>query len=761
MMKVLLVVLLAFLIQPVVAQDITHNISRYQADSLLLLLTKDIPDSTRINSLLRLAQFNILKPGENKTDLDSASAFITKADHLNAKSNDPVYDGMIALAKAYLYRERGQKREGKFAVQKAISILSTTNDKHYLGLAYYELAQYDDFSNPDQLPEKIYLTEKASALFEQAGNIELMAFSLRMLADLYNYSGESFKALEKIKQSLQAYQAIHYKKLQSVYDQLGSIYYIKSDFIQALKYELAALETAQNVRDTSMQLCEINNDIGLIYSKLNDNEKAIYFYKRALIIAEKYHDNANIITLMYNTVNSYVYLKKGADALHFMKSIPKKSLESKDTSIYYAVPMAYLSVYTSLKKYNTAGFYGNKLLSILYHNHLGVQDLSNIYLSLIKYQIASKQYSLAFKYLKINNQILHRVKDPISLSRNYDLWFKLDTVRGNYRSAVQHLLLNNRLNDSVLNENKNRQLKQIAAFYETEQKEEAIKLLQARGKLQQTSLQHAVNTRNWIAGLVIILFILLFVSIDRYRVKRRINKILEVKQARISSVNRRLITQKNNLLAEKDDLIAENEWLLNEVHHRVKNNLHTVIGLLESQAVFLKNDALKAIEKSQHRIYAMSLIHQYLYQTENVKTVDITGFIPEFICYLNDSYDTHQKIRFMLDLESIKLDISQAIPIALILNEAVTNAIQFAFPGEIPGKINIGMHRAVEQLTLVIEDNGIGIDPAKTYAPSDSLGLVLMNGLSADLGGEITVENDKGTRISIVFNAESVAQDDH
>jgi two-component sensor histidine kinase len=62
---------------------------------------------------------------------------------------------------------------------------------------------------------------------------------------------------------------------------------------------------------------------------------------------------------------------------------------------------------------------------------------------------------------------------------------------------------------------------------------------------------------------------------------------------------------------------------------------------------------------------------------------------------------------------------------------------------------------------LVIADNGVGIDPAKTYAPSDSLGLVLMNGLSADLGGEITVENDKGTRISIVFNAESVAQDDH
>jgi two-component sensor histidine kinase len=747
-----------FFMEPIIAQDITHNMSSHTADSLSKLLNENIPAASRISFLLRLAEYNILKPGEARADLDSASVFISQADRLKNRSNISAYDGSIALAKAYLFHEKGQKQEGKIALEKAISISKANNDKLDLGLAYYELAQYYDFGNRDQLPEKIHLTELAICSFEQSGNIELRAFSLKMLADLYNFSGDTYKALEIIRLSLKAYQSVHYKKLQSVYDLFSSIYYFKSDFIQALKYELAALETAQSTRDTTMQLCEINNHIGLIYHKLNNDEKAIDFYKRALLTAEKYHDNSNIITLMYNTVNSYIYLNRPSEALYFMKGIPVKDLESKDISIYYAVPMSYLSVYTSLKRYYSALFYSNQLISLLYSNHLAAPDLTHIYASLIKYQIASKKYASARKYLKKNDSILHGLNEPISLSRNYELWFKLDTAQGDYKSAIRYMLLRNKLNDSVSNENKSRQLKQIAAFYETEQKEEAIKLLQIRGRLQQTKLQHAVNTKNWIAGLVVMLFILLLVSIDRYRVKKRINKLLEVKQARISSVNRRLVAQKNDLLAEKDDLLSENEWLLNEVHHRVKNNLHTVISLLESQAVFLKNDALKAIEKSQHRIYAMSLIHQKLYQAENLKTVDISAFIPEFIRYLNDSYNTHKRISFELEIEPLNLGVSQAIPIALIINEAITNAIQYAFPGKSSGTIQIVMNRSAEKVTLVIADNGVGIDPAKaeTHSP-DSLGLVLMNGLSGDIGGKITVENNQGTRISIVFNAEPAA----
>src|SRR5258705_13014161 len=120
-----------------------------------------------------------------------------------------------------------------------------------------------------------------------------------------------------------------------------------------------------------------------------------------------------------------------------------------------------------------------------------------------------------------------------------------------------------------------------------------------------------------------------------------------------------IVRKQNALILEKNQqlehMLVEKNWLLKEVHHRVKNNLHTVICLLESQAEFLENDALKANEKSQHRIYAMSLIHQKLYQTEDVKTIDMKKYLPEFIQYLSDSFDTSNQIRFQLDIEPLKL----------------------------------------------------------------------------------------------------------
>ena len=216
--------------------------------------------------------------------------------------------------------------------------------------------------------------------------------------------------------------------------------------------------------------------------------------------------------------------------------------------------------------------------------------------------------------------------------------------------------------------------------------------------------------------------------------------------------------QKNQLLQH---LLTEKEWLLKEVHHRVKNNLHTVICLLESQARYLENDALKAIESSQHRIYAMSLIHQKLYQSENVKTIDMSLYLPEFAKYLNDSFGTERQIRFQMDIDPLMLGVSQAIPIALIVNEAITNSIKYAFPGASNGVIGISMHKTQQEIMLVVTDNGIGIDPVIAATPQESLGLKLMKGLSEDLHASIDIENDRGTKVTILFRVGPINEANH
>ncbi len=150
--------------------------------------------------------------------------------------------------------------------------------------------------------------------------------------------------------------------------------------------------------------------------------------------------------------------------------------------------------------------------------------------------------------------------------------------------------------------------------------------------------------------------------------------------------------------------------------------MHTVICLLESQAEYLENDALKAVESSQHRIYAMSLIHQKLYQTEDVKTIDMAVYIPEFVRYLGDSFGTQGQIRFLLNIEPLKLGTGHAVPVGLIINETVTNAIKYAFPKKNYGTIEISMRKDHNDIFLSIGDNGIGMAVLPTDARLESWG---------------------------------------
>jgi two-component sensor histidine kinase len=204
--------------------------------------------------------------------------------------------------------------------------------------------------------------------------------------------------------------------------------------------------------------------------------------------------------------------------------------------------------------------------------------------------------------------------------------------------------------------------------------------------------------------------------------------------------------QKNE---ELKDMLAEKEWWLKEVHHRVKNNLHTIICLLESQAMYLEKDALQAIEKSQHRIYAMSMIHQKLYQNEDLQVIDMSMYLEEFIGYLKDSFDA-QKIDFLLQVEPVQLNLQQAIPVALIINEAVTNSIKYAFEDTDEPEIFISMKEIKGTVHMTIADNGSGFE-MKAKDEEKGLGIQLIKGLSKELKGTVKIETTGSTKLSVEF----------
>jgi two-component sensor histidine kinase len=720
----------------------SQQILREEADSLYSALVQSKTDTGRIYLLLRIAQFHLLKTSVITTDFDSTTTFIKQAVLLNAQIKSKEADGYIALVESCLSRKRGQREIGKQKVDEAIKILKEGTNNSMLGQTYFEKSNYYDYDYKDQtIRSRIYFIELAISAAKKSSDISNLAYYYCRLGDLHHLISEYAKATDELNLALKYYNSIHYKDLQEVYSLLGKVYYLQGDYKLALNYELKGLQIAERNKDTTSLLCGILNNLGFIYYKLNDGENALQYFKRSLEIAKSEKDNRTIYMVSSNVAETYLKLKRPMEAKIFLEDInskyPKpgsKIFEAGD----YANNKVYLRIYMALKEFNKAKFYCDQLIEETRNPHINLSILSAYYVEIIQYYIATSQYSNSLTYLKKNKAQLDTIRDFVGMARNYNFWFMLDTSQGNYKSAVFHLLQANRINDSIFNEMKARQFQQLEVEYETVKKEDSLKqqaqhisLLSQRNNLQQTNLKQANLIKNiTISGTVFILIAL----------------ILLYYQFRKNQRNNKIILQKNQ---ELKDMLAEKEWWLKEVHHRVKNNLHTIICLLESQAMYLEKDALQAIEKSQHRIYAMSLIHQKLYQNEELQVIDMSVYLEEFIGYLKDSFDA-QKIDFIIQVDPVYLNLQQAIPVALIINEGVTNSIKYAFENENEPKICITMTEADMRVKLTIMDNGQGFE-MKAEDEGKSLGMQLIKGLSKELKGTVRIDTKGGTELYVEF----------
>ncbi|QNA45894.1 sensor histidine kinase [Lacibacter sediminis] len=259
------------------------------------------------------------------------------------------------------------------------------------------------------------------------------------------------------------------------------------------------------------------------------------------------------------------------------------------------------------------------------------------------------------------------------------------------------------------------------------------------------------NKKKIVIYAVIITFSFLILIFLAFIIIKQVKK-LKAQQQVISKKNKSL----QDLLSEKENLLEEKEWLRKEIHHRVKNNLHTVLSLLESQSVFLKDEALAAIQDCQHRVHSMALLHQKLYQSENLSAINMSVYLPELINYLSESFNIKERIRFHLQIEPLELEVSLAVPLGLILNEAITNAIKYAFKRPDNNDITISMSSlSNKNVSLTVSDNGIGLPEDFDVETTSSLGIKLMKGLTEDIGGSFTIEGKAGCKITILFSIDN------
>jgi len=201
--------------------------------------------------------------------------------------------------------------------------------------------------------------------------------------------------------------------------------------------------------------------------------------------------------------------------------------------------------------------------------------------------------------------------------------------------------------------------------------------------------------------------------------------------------------------------LKEKELMLKEIHHRVKNNMQIISSLLSLQAYHLnKDDPLTAFKNSQNRVRSMAIVHEMLYQSEDLASIHFGTYINKLLLNQYMSYQVDKsKIKINVDHNQVMLDIEKAVPCGLIINELISNAFKHAFSGKESGTVNITLRKASDQgtCTLVVSDDGIGLPAEIDMNNIQTLGLQLVDMLITQLDGRLTIDRTRGTEFTAVF----------
>ena len=346
-------------------------------------------------------------------------------------------------------------------------------------------------------------------------------------------------------------------------------------------------------------------------------------------------------------------------------------------------------------------------------------------LNLIRFNVFTGNFMKAEEILYANlpvlplyfNVLVWVLKDQGLHPRAYDF---IRENLGRYDVNMSRSL-NNKFNSVV-----------VSIIRDVEEREKIL-LMRSRDRLLRTELaQERLQARFSVLG-GFLFFLLATILYYLFRLKQKSSAALR---------------QKNQAIRSS---LAEKEILLKEIHHRVKNNLQTISSLLSLQARYVADPkALDAIREGQNRVHSMALIHQRLYQNKDLRNISAANYICQLSAYLFETYNIDsEKIKLCSEIDQIELDIDTIIPLGLILNELITNALKHAFPGKETGIINISLKRSDRSLVLLeVRDNGIGLNPRQNTFRR-SFGLMLVETFALKLNADLKFYAQSGTRVQL------------
>ncbi|AUD01146.1 tetratricopeptide repeat-containing sensor histidine kinase [Spirosoma pollinicola] len=733
-----------------------QNINRQMANQLLAQLPKSQADTGRVRILFELGKYQLFKPGNVPADLERSLSYLNQAKHLSDSLHLLTWQHEIDAVRVANYLEGANSKAAYALFDQLIADCRRTGDRASEANARFRLGFCISFTTK-KYPEIFDNYNQAIAIYRSLHNQKQELLILHEIAGLHTSLGQLDLAQKEFLTILKRYKAIGYPKLHYTYNWLSTISRLKGDFNKSLFYSLQCIESMNRTGDT-VSAASFYGNLAQMYFELGRYRQSNDWYRKTLA---KWRQEGLPNYGMYSAANiivrDLIEQHKPQEALKLINDlvtqIPTINFIQKGS-----VAQSFAYSYDALKNDKLAEKYYLEAMRWYIEANHDFEMSRKAQLEVGRFYVERNQFKKGNFYVR-PLLVDSTKKNSLSLLKDiHFMLFKIDSAVGDYKSAIAHFRIHKALNDSIFNETKNNQFDQLEVQYETQKNRQNIVLLEKQKTLQDGELKQARLVRNGILGGSVLLLCLLALSYNRYRLKRRSNQLLETKQHEINRKNQTLET----LLSEQQQLLTEKEWMLKEIHHRVKNNLQIITSLLHSQGVFLKDEAAQsAIRESQNRVHAMALIHQKLYQSDRLAAIPMTGYVAEIIDYLIKSFDREGTIRKKINVIPLELDVTLAVPLGLILNEAVTNSLKYAFIAGNPGLICVELTAQENHYLLVVSDNGRGFPADFNPQMSQTLGMSLMHGLSKQIGGSLQIgsSDDKGVEVRLEFSDEVVGKE--
>ena len=613
--------------------------------------------------------------------------------------------------------------QGNSQLDSLKSVIANTANNEQRVAAYNALIESIPWETPDS-------TLKYCELFLSEPDIEK---DLSSLGNIYYYLGRGNRSKGEYKTALE-----NFEKSQKVYlsipdsvniaksgYQLGILNLFQGNMEVSLRHLTKSLELYQQV-GTQNDIADMYNALASYYSDNDQMEDATKKYKEALAIYSSENDTSGMANVHANLGMTYTQLKQFDLARqHLMKQGRLDSLLNSNWGLGFHYDfMGYM--YQEMGDNNLALLWYKRALGIrkLEKSHYNICE-SNLSIASVLNELGKQSRALPYLEEVLNYQDAHS-----SLSqeqRAHETLSDCYAALGEYRLALEHHKQLKTVSDSIYRKD---QLAEIASM------EAAIKKAELDAEIISLSNDKSIaemkvgEQRKLVYGSLLSssLFMVLGLGLFYYYRKAK-------------SQNKEIETA----LKEKD-------ILLREIHHRVKNNLQIISSVLSLQSRQSRNSSIQqAINEGRNRVRSMALIHQNLYQRENLTGVCVDKYLEKLVQELFHTYNINREvISLELNVQNMDLDVDTMIPLGLVINELVSNSLKHAFAEDEQGSIALSLIEDEGSLVLTVQDSGKGTTEEEIFS-SNSFGNRLIKAFSQKLKADFKIVNDNGTRITMTI----------